>query len=121
MSSTKRGQTIIGYNVSAKATTDEAVSTLPPERMCTSKICTVKAPHVAKPYVSTTTGLPHIVKTIERKAEKTKYDTSLLDIFYTVHWDHVNRPLPTPLKVCVYRLLDLRFSPPEHALRAICS
>ena len=99
MSSKKRGHTIIGYNVSAKASTDDAVPTPPPEPMCTSKICTVKAPHVAKAYVSTTSGLPHIIQTIERKVEKSKYDIWLLDIFYTVHWDRVNRPLPPPTKV----------------------
>ena len=61
----------------------------------------MKAPHLAKHYTKTTTGLPSIIKIIESKKEKTKFDRQFLDIFYTIHWDEVIKPLPAPIKECV--------------------
>ena len=68
---------------------------------CTSKLCTVTAPHPAIPFVRTSKGLPKIVDDMERNHVKTKHQIRFLDIFYTVHWDHVNRPLPAPTQECV--------------------
>lgn len=112
MSTTKRGVTLIGSNFKVQASDDSAdgstATTQPAVPLCTSKICTVKAPHAAKPYVSTTTGLPGYIKTLEAKALKSKHDIWILDIFYTVHWDHVNRPLPAPIKECVDKTCFVR-------------
>ncbi|KAG7005390.1 hypothetical protein G7Y79_00020g049180 [Physcia stellaris] len=104
MASRKRGTTIIGSNIAAQASTNGKPQPLPtPVRLCESKICTVKAPHQAKSYASTTRGLPKIIKDIEAKTNKSSSDRFCLDVFYTVHWDHVNRPLPTPTKECVHK------------------
>ena len=104
MASRKRGTTIIGSNIAAQASTDGKSQTIPtPLRLCESKVCTVKAPHEAKSYASTTRGLPKIIRDMEAKTTKSSSDVYHLDVFYTVHWDHVNRPLPNPTKECVHK------------------
>ena len=72
-----------------------------PEPLCTSEICTVKAPHLAKPFTKTTTDLPSIITIIESKKHQTRFDRQILDIFYTIHWDEVDKPLPAPTRECV--------------------
>ena len=102
--SSQRAVTKIGsnYTKSADSTTKNNTSATDPNLpQCTSKLCTVKAPHPANPFVRTSKGLPRIVADIERRHVKTKHQISFLDIFYTVHWDHINRPLPTPVQECV--------------------
>ena len=94
------GATLIGSNF--KAPTKGQPAPLPPSQpLCESEICPVKAPHVHRSYVRTTQGVPAVIAKMEAKPKKNGYDIAFLDKFYSVHWDHVNRPLPTPVKECV--------------------
>ena len=102
--SSQQKMTKIGTNFNKSAdsnTKGKAQAANPGVPMCTSKICTVKAPHPAIPFVRTSKRLPKIVDEMERYQNKTRHQISFLDIFYTVHWDHDHHPLPTPTQECV--------------------
>ena len=96
----KRGKLYIGTNTNDAESL--SISPLPPAvSLCSSKICRVTAPHADKAYTSTTRDLPTLIREIERKREKGRGDVDFLNEFYTVHWDHTNRPLPSPVRECV--------------------
>ncbi|CAF9932863.1 MAG: hypothetical protein HETSPECPRED_008465 [Heterodermia speciosa] len=89
--------TKIGSNFTKSTDSSIKGKTVP---KCTSKLCTVKASRAAIPFVRTSKGLPKIVDDMERHHVKTKHQMNFLGVFYTVHWDHENRRLPTPIQEC---------------------